>query len=306
VTPDAGLSGRSPEAAWKHVDCGLCGSAERELSFRDGEFSVVRCGSCGLTYVTPRLENAALLAQVYDEGYWSSNAAKIRGYTDYRADAPLYLKTYAKRMRVIRRNFSRPGRVLDVGCAAGYFLEVMRSEGWEVLGLEQSDSIRRSAEARLGPEHVRGGLLSQAELAAGSFDLVTLWDVLEHVPDTLALLAEVRRLLAPEGKLLIETQDVSSRAARLLGRRWQHYKHAEHIYHFEPRTLENALAKAGFEVLENSPRLAGKYVSMGFIAERAGRVSPLLSWLLSPLKLVGGSSIYVNLQDEMIVVARPR
>ena len=74
-------------------------------------FSVVTCASCGLTYVTPRLEDAALIDSVYDEGYWSSNAAKERGYTDYRSDEPLYLKTYRRRLAVIRRHFAGPGRV---------------------------------------------------------------------------------------------------------------------------------------------------------------------------------------------------
>jgi hypothetical protein len=159
-----GLAREVPPEAWQHVDCGLCGSAERQLKFRDGPFSVVTCKQCSLTYVTPRLTDAALLSEVYDEGYWSSSAAKDRGYTDYRSDAPLYRKTYQRRIKVVRRHFARPGRVLDVGCAAGYFLEVMQEEGWDVTGLEPSDAIRREAEQRLGPEHVIAGLLGQVEL----------------------------------------------------------------------------------------------------------------------------------------------
>jgi SAM-dependent methyltransferase len=291
--------------AWQPVDCGLCGSGERRLRFRDGPFAVVTCARCDLTYVTPRLRDAALLAAVYDQSYWRSHAPKDRGYGDYRADAPLYLATYRRRMRVVRRHFARPGRVLDVGCAAGYFLEVMRSEGWRITGLEPSDAIRPEAEKRLGRESVRAGLLGQVPFAPGSFELVTLWDVLEHVPDVVAALREVRRLLAPGGKLLIETQDVESLAARLLGRRWQHYKHAEHIYHFHARTLADALGRAGFRVLENRPWLGGKYVSLGFVAERAGRLHPWVSKLLFPLRWFAGAAVYVNLLDEMIVVAEP-
>jgi hypothetical protein len=112
-------------------------------------------------------------------------------------------------------------------------------------------------------------------------------------------------LLRPGGKLLIETQNVDSTAARLLGKRWQHYKHAEHIYHFNPRTLGAVLERGGFRILENTPRLGGKYVSMGFVAERAGRLHPLLTTLLKPLELLRERSVYVNLFDEMIVVAEP-
>jgi SAM-dependent methyltransferase len=294
-----------PTSAWNHVDCGLCGSARRELKFQDGPFSVVTCTACGLTYVTPRLSDGALITEVYSEGYWSSDAAKQHGYTDYRADEPLYLATYRRRLAIVRRHFPRPGRVLDVGCAAGYFLRVMRDEGWQVLGLEPSEAIRSLAVERLGREAVRDGLLGATELPQASFDLVTLWDVIEHIPDPVAAVRAARGLLRPGGKLLIETQNVDSTAARLLGKRWQHYKHAEHLYHFNPRTLGAVLERGGFRILENTPRLGGKYVSMGFVAERAGRLHPLLTTLLKPLELLRERSVYVNLFDEMIVVAEP-
>jgi SAM-dependent methyltransferase len=206
-------------------------------------------------------------------------------------------------MKIVRRHFARPGRVLDVGCAAGYFLRVMQEEGWQVTGLEPSDAIRPMAEERIGRENVRAGLLGQVELAPRSFDLVTMWDVIEHVPDVVGAARAVRELLAPGGKFLIETQDVDSLAARVLGRRWQHYKHAEHIYHFQRETIAAVLERAGMRVVENRPWLGGKYVSLGFVAERAGRLHPFLSGLLSPLKLLGRASLYVNLLDEMIVVA---
>jgi len=305
VTEAAGALGTLPRDAWKEVDCGLCGSQERSLKFQDGPFSVVTCTRCGLTYVTPRLSDASLLAEVYNDSYWNSTAAKHHGYTDYRADQPLYLKTYRRRMAVVRRHFAQAGRVLDVGCAAGFFLRVMKDEGWQVTGLEPSDAIRAHAADLIGAENVHGELLGEAELDPGSFDLITLWDVIEHIPDAVAALKEAKKLLAPGGKLLIETQNVDSRAARVLGKRWQHYKHAEHIYHFNPKTIRNLLDQAGLEILENRAALGGKYVSMGFIAERAGRLHPLLSALLSPLNLLRNNSVYINLFDEMIVVARP-
>jgi SAM-dependent methyltransferase len=300
-----GLSREIPAAALEPVLCGLCGGAERRLEFAEGPFEVVTCSSCDLTYVTPRLKDASLLQSVYDEGYWSSDAAKLRGYTDYRRDEPLYLRTSRRRWPVIERHCARPGNVLDVGCAAGYFLSVARERGWRIAGFEPSETIRRTAEERLGPGIVRGGVLESAGFAPGSFELVTFWDVLEHVPDPVACLAFARTLLAPGGKLLIETQDVKSLAARALGRRWQHYKHAEHIYHFHRGTIAKALARAGFEVLENRARLGGKFVSLSFVVERAGRVHPILSWLLAPLRALGERALYVNLFDEMIVVARP-
>jgi predicted SAM-dependent methyltransferase len=134
---------------------------------------------------------------------------------------------------------------------------------------------------------------------------VTFWDVIEHIPDVVGALRFVHTLLKPGGKLLIETQNVASRTAAKMGKTWHHYKHAEHIYHFDPRTIRKLMDDAGFRILENTPKLGGKYVSLDFIAERAGRVHPVMSTLLSPLKLVGRASVYINLNDEMIVMAEP-
>lgn len=299
------LAASLPDHAWNDVACGLCGSRERSLMFKDGRFEVVTCKDCELTYVTPRLDDSTLIDEVYGEKYWASEAAKAHGYTDYRSERPLYKKTYAKRMAVVKRHFQSPGRVLDVGCAAGYFLEVMKENGWDVTGLEPSDSIRERAAEALGADNVRGGLLGQVDFGDQRFDLITMWDVIEHIPDPVAAVREVKKLLAPGGKFLIETQNIDSRAAKTLGPKWQHFKHFEHIYHFNAKTLGDVLTRGGFKMVENSARLGGKYVSMGFIVERAGRLNPIMSTLLSPLKLFRDSSVYVNLYDEMIVVAEP-
>jgi SAM-dependent methyltransferase len=142
--------------------------------------------------------------------------------------------------------------------------------------------------------------------APHSFDLVTMWDVVEHVPDPQALLRQARSLLKPDGWLLVETQNVTSSFARALGRRWQHYKHEEHLYHFDPATARRLLEQAGFELVHWTPRFGGKYVSFAFIGERAARLNKVLSWCLKPLSWFERANVYVNLRDEMILLARPR
>lgn len=286
--------------------CQLCGSAERSLKFADGPFRVLTCSDCGLVYVSPRLVGAAL-EQVYDEGYWKSSDPKARGYADYARESALYLKTFRHRMRYVRR-WLRPGaRILDVGCAAGYFLRVVQGEGHDVWGVELSPAIAKEAIAALGPDRVHVGTLDHAveamDFRPGSFDLVTLWDVIEHVPDMQAVLRRIRELLAPGGHLLLETQNVASRWARLLGRRWHHYKHQEHLYHFTPATIRRALQDCGFAVVELTADYAGKYVSFAFLAERAARLGTVPGLLARPLGLLSRCNLYVNPRDEMIVVA---
>ncbi|MHC5066683.1 MAG: class I SAM-dependent methyltransferase, partial [Planctomycetota bacterium] len=221
----------------------------------------------------------------------------------------LYLKTFRRRRNFVREHVPPGGKILDVGCAAGYFLRVMRDAGHEVYGVELSAPIAKHAIEHLGEDHIHVGTLESAAEAEGfepgSFDLVTFWDVIEHVPDPQALLRQAAAMLKPGGSLIIETQNVDSRFAGLLGRRWHHYKHEEHIYHFSPRTIERLLEQGGFEMTELTSAYGGKYVSFGFIAERAARLGPLIGFLLKPLNLLKKANLYLNLRDEIVVVARP-
>jgi len=288
--------------------CQLCGSERSSLKFADPPFRVVTCSDCGLVYVTPRLQGQALL-DIYDAGYWKSDNPKLRGYADYAREAKLYLKTFEKRMALVGRITAPQSRVLDVGCAAGYFLRVMRDHGHDVHGVELSPAIAKEAIAALGSEAVHIGTLDDAVAAMDyqdrSFDLVTLWDVIEHVPDPQALLRRLRQLIKPGGKLLLETQNVGSRWAALLGRRWHHYKHHEHLYHFTEATIRRLLADCGFRTLDVGARYAGKYVSFAFLAERAGRLGHIPGLLCKPLSLLAFCNLYVNPRDEIIVVAEP-
>jgi len=283
--------------------CGLCGSSRRTTRFEEPPYRVVRCSDCGLVYVTPRLR-PEVLPEVYAGDYWRSGSPKRRGYADYVADAPLYLRTFEKRWRLVRRFAAGPGRALDVGCAAGYWLRVLAERGWDVTGVEPSAEIAAHARHALGASRVHQGDLASAHFESGRFDLVTLWDVVEHVPDPLALVREAARVLSPGGVLVLETQNVESRFARLLGPRWQHFKHLEHLYHFGPASLSALLARAGLEPVHRTARYGGKHVSVAFLRERATRLHPALARVLRPLALVDRWHAYVNVFDEMVVVAR--
>lgn len=282
--------------------CVLCGSFDAKLRFREEPFRVLDCRTCGLTYVTPRHAPDDLVERVYGPDYWLSTKPREHGYSDYRGDRALYKRTFERRWETIRELFEQPGRALDVGCAAGYFLEVLLENGWDALGVEPSPAIAESARMRLGDEHVLATSLEHVQLPAASFDLITLWDVLEHLPDPVGGLSCALRLLKPDGKLVLETQNIHSVLARVLGRRWHHFKHREHLAHFHPGTLKCALELAGLQLVDLGTKNAGKYVRGDFVVERSARIHAGLPALLRPL--LGGSwTTYINLGDEMIAIA---
>lgn len=291
------------------TSCQICGSSSASLMFEESPHKVLECSNCSLVYVTPRLCEEDL-PEVYGDSYWKSDSPKTHGYADYASDAPLYLKTFRRRMRFVQRWLPDGSRVLDMGCAAGFFLRVMAENGYDVQGIELSPAIAAHAREQLGDDHIWVGTFDSVPddhptIARGSYDLVTMWDVIEHIAKPQDLLKQARAMLKPGGMLILETQNVASRFATLLGSRWQHYKHQEHLYHFNPQSIRKMLGQCGFEVVHNTSAFGGKYVSFGFIAERAARINKIASLLMRPLTLLKNANVYLNFGDEMVVVARP-
>lgn len=288
----------------EHVACYLCGSEGGKLLVDDPPFQVLSCRSCGLAYTTPRLDGSRI-HELYSDHYFNSESAEGFGYSGYVADTDGYLRTFAKKARLIER-FESKGRLLEIGCAAGVFLEVMRRRGFEVHGSEIAEETLRSARENFGLENLHHGPLHALDLPGSHFDVVAAFDVIEHVAEPLEMLEQMKAFLRPGGLLVLQTQDVSSMTRKVLGAKWHHFKQLEHIYHFSPRTLRSMLERTGYEIVEVRRRGAGKYVSLDFVRERLHRRIGLPGWSVAPLKLFGGRFVYVNPFDEMLAFARKR
>lgn len=284
------------------LHCPLCGEERARLRFQEGAHRVQDCLQCAVTYVSPRRDGESLIEEVYNSSYWRSERPRERGYSDYAGDGPLHARTYERRWRALGHLFPKAGRVLDVGCAEGTFLRLLADRGWEVQGIEPSAAMAERAARRIGEDRVRVTPLELTTIDGPRFDLITLWDVIEHLPSPIEALRRLRGWLAPGGRLLLETQDISSPMARVCGKRWQHFKHDEHLLHFTPETLARACQRAGLKVTHVQRRGAGKYVRGSFLVERSARLHPKLPRLLRPV-LGGNWSVYVNPMDEIIAIA---
>jgi len=236
---------------FEQVRCNLCGADDALPVTEIDGFHIVRCRQCGLVYVNPRYREE-FLQGIYTKEYYDhdgiQNGLEFFGYDNYLADEENIKITFAKRLKTIERYVAQ-GRLLDIGCATGFFLDLARSEGWEVAGTEVSDFGARLARERFDLD-VCLGTLKELRFDAGAFDVVTMWDVIEHVVDPLGELEEVWRILGDGGLLSLITPDVGSLVARVLGSRWEEFRRVrEHIYFFSRRTMTEMLRKAGFEVL---------------------------------------------------------
>ncbi|MFT7619566.1 MAG: SAM-dependent methyltransferase [Planctomycetota bacterium] len=289
------------ELPLEDVDCRMCGKSERHTLSQDPPFIVVRCDHCEFVYVTPRIPESHLHL-VYAWDYYESGHAQDYGYKNYLKEGHLHARTFTKKAEFVARH-KNSGRVLEVGSAGGFFLKEMKARGFDVTGVEISAEAAEFSRRELGLENIHCCRLEDAQLE-GPFDVIALWDVIEHVSDPFATLEMLASLIAKDGILVVQTQNIDSLAAKLLGRRWHHFKHLEHIYHFSPSTIERALTKSGFETVELTSTGAGKYISGAFVIERMRRLSRVGYALMKPFRCFGDSSFYVNLRDEFIVAAR--
>lgn len=264
------------------ADCPLCGSTRREpvatvkerLLGAGETFAVVRCGGCGLFLTDPRPTKAEM-ARYYPEHYaayqptepapapWLGPGLKgvIRRWTlaahygyPLAGDlggvrrALIGVVTRPLRGRYVEFPPFRPGaRLVEVGCATGERLALLRSLGWDVQGVEISAQACRLAKARYGLD-VFCGELEEACLPSASVDGVLMAQVIEHVHDPVATLREVRRILRPGGAVVMETPNAASLERRLFGPWWYEWEIPRHLFFFDARTLGLCCLKAGLRV----------------------------------------------------------
>jgi 2-polyprenyl-3-methyl-5-hydroxy-6-metoxy-1,4-benzoquinol methylase len=291
--------------ARQDIPCNACGSRENSPYCPANGLDLVKCSQCGLVFVSPRPDAHELYA-LYGETYFQNDASSTVGYTNYVKDEANIRKTFGGRLRQLE-GFVRPGRLLDVGCAAGFFLAEADYRGWDVQGLDVSSFAVEYATQRFGLT-VKQGSFTELNYPKAHFDAVTMWDVIEHVPDPLAYIQKAAAVLRPGGILALATPDVDSLPARLTGKRWVGYKLSEeHVYYFSARTLSKLLDKAGFEVV--NVRHVGKYVTLRLFLDRLSLYSPTLAKILTVIEnrfQLSERSLYMNPFDIVAITAKKR
>jgi 2-polyprenyl-3-methyl-5-hydroxy-6-metoxy-1,4-benzoquinol methylase len=254
-TLQARLGPTQPAAAYACTHCGY-----------GRHTAIVRCRRCGLVYANPRPAEQAILASyraVEDPLYQAERAGRVL--------------TFERHLRPLER-LAGPanGRaLLDVGCYTGVFVEVAARHGWQASGVEPSRWA--AALARAAGLDVLEGTLESVDLPPGSYSVITLWDVIEHLANPTATLHQVYRLLEPGGWLVIHTIDIDSLFARLLGADWP-WLMEMHLYYFSPLTLASLLAKTGFKPVCSHPQ--GRYLRLGYLVSRITALFPALARIL--------------------------
>jgi SAM-dependent methyltransferase len=233
--------------------CPVCASANTSL-FLDGDDSladssvgssrvklspgrILRCNACGLAFrsLRPLPEELAGLYRDADDSV-------------YESELPNRFRTGRRHRQIVERYQRHPGRLVDVGSASGAFLRIMADAGWSVIGVEPSPSQCERAKKILGGQgEIRQSVLEAADLPPG-VDLVTLWDVLEHVTEPAAFLTRCSALLKPGGFLALNVPRIDSWIASAMGSKWPLLL-AEHLNYFTLKSMRICASNAGLEVI---------------------------------------------------------
>jgi 2-polyprenyl-3-methyl-5-hydroxy-6-metoxy-1,4-benzoquinol methylase len=281
--------------------CDLCGSRNAGRLY-DCIDNIYRCLNCGLCYQFPQPKTVSL-KKLYNESYFVSDASARKGYDNYFRDEKNIKSTYRKRFKHIARVQPKAGRVLDVGCAAGFFMSVAKERGWDVEGIELSKHATQVANA--AGHRVHCGTLETFENSAELFDAITMWDVIEHVQSPLRSLRVINSLLRVGGHVILTTPAIDSLQARIFRHRWMGIKEDEHLYFFSHQTLSRLLRACGFSV--TMAKFEGKFVSFDFFKRRIGcysrRGSELLRKLFPP-NSKNNFNFYVNPLDIHFFIAK--
>lgn len=280
------------------MSCPICSSPAEHL-YKKESFDVARCRECKTIFIeNPPPDTSS----VYDESYFFGGE-NGGGYGSYDEEKETMRATFEKCLDLILE-YQAGGALFDVGAATGYFLALAKSRGFSVSGIDISSVAAREAQKK-GIE-VKVGTLESVEHTPASYDVVTLFDVLEHVVHPDSLVRSAAEMLKQGGILMGCTPDSMSVNARLMGRHWHMLYPPEHLVLLNDKSLRLLLAQQGFQTLWTG-RITKRF-SLPYIFQTAARWLgiPLLSRMGFALRgtWLGRIAVPLDLRDNIFFLAR--
>lgn len=217
--------------------CGMSAVVEGRIQARPKRWSYAQCGNCGAWSLNPMPDEEALRSY-YNETYTVSADAYARRTAEH---APLILKELGER-------FPQRGKLLDVGCSYGLFLDAARRDGWRATGIELDDRAVTYGRENLHLKIFAGTLESEIERLQPPYDAIVAFHVIEHLRDPIEFLQRCRKLLRNGGVLILKTPNVASWIAKKTGTYWEWLCPPAHVHLFSSGTLDFALQRSGFRV----------------------------------------------------------
>ncbi len=267
-----------------------------DLKISGGKVPYFRCQECTLVFQDPATPFKA--EEIYNAEYIQKRSQDPRAPHTTRPRE----KTAEHYYRWVEK-FTSKGTLLEVGCATGIALKVARKRGWKVSGVEVNEQAALVAKEVLNDDVVKAGHLHDKMFPDKHFSLITLFDVIEHIPDPVKFLALLHKKTAPGGHIFLLTPDVDTLSFKIMKEKWPHFVQ-EHLALFSRKSMQRLLKESGF-----APKTHGwgtKYISMEMLKTHAEHhPSPLyksIGWILG--KTPGSRIVFPFNMGEMFILAQ--
>jgi 2-polyprenyl-3-methyl-5-hydroxy-6-metoxy-1,4-benzoquinol methylase len=185
--------------------------------------------------------------EVYDKAFFDAAYRDLD--VDGRKQKYVYLN-FGNKLDQIERRIGRKGRLLDVGCSFGFFLDAARQRGWSVEGIDISAYAAQYARSRFNLS-VQNVPVTEARFPEQSFDVITMWEVVEHFPTPVQALQHLSQFLRPEGMIVLGTPNVASYLATIQGKRWRNWEPPAHLLYFSPETMSHLIDRCNLKMIDH-------------------------------------------------------
>lgn len=288
----------------RFTKCTVCRNNGLKPFLEKNGFCLSVCPTCGLIQTDLGQDYAQFVERFYKREYFTGDTSRV-AYVDYEDDKPYILANMRKFITFIRAH-KRTGTLLDIGCALGFSTKLALQSGFDAYGIDPSDYAVEKAKQLVGTRRIRKAKLSDIGNTHKKYDVVTMFDVFEHLSDPGRDLETVRKILKDDGIIILATGDTGSLLARMLGRRWTFYNPPQHLHFFNRDNLTTLLRAKGFEPVVW--KRIGKWLSLRYVLHLArtggeSAVADLLYRLVGFLNL-GKFPLYLPTFDNMVVIAR--
>lgn len=244
--------------------CPICNNTEytgyliaKDYMLTNESFAISKCNRCGFLFTNPRPDKNHL-KDYYNSDQYISHSDKIRSVTDLVYNI-IRKYTLVQKEKLIRK-FTQHKSILDYGCGTGDFLNTCLKKGWDIYGFEPNDTAQKIAALKTGREmYSYENDISQLS----NLSIITLWHVLEHIPDLNLTLSILKKLLSKKGKLVIAVPNHQAYDANLYKEYWAAYDLPRHLYHFDQNTMKKLMEKHQLRINQILPmKFDSYYVSL--------------------------------------------
>lgn len=253
---------------------------------------IVKCKECGLVYTNP-MENPDSLLKGYED-------VIDQEYLDTEKYRKLLLLEHLKHIEA----FKTKGKMLDIGCFAGYFLELAKQKGWDVYGIEPSNWARNVAKKR--KVKIISESIDNAKLSDKTYDVITMWDVIEHLPNPRQVLKKCYDSLDDKGIIALGTPNIECLVAKIMGSNYPYILRMHHLF-YSPKTLSLMLDSVGFKTIKVYNY--GRIYPVSYILDRLQIDNKLFGQfkkIVNTQPWLANRTINLNIGDSFVIIAKKK